>query len=53
MKNTEIKKELKGLQNQLNDLIEELARNGATRDDVEDLIEAMTKIRRARMNLED
>lgn len=53
MTNSEIQKELKGIQNRLDDLIEELGANGATNKDVEDLIEALTKIRRTRMTIED
>ena len=53
MTNKEINKELKSLQNRLDELIDEMANNGAARDDVEDLIEALTKIRRARAKIED
>lgn len=48
MTNAEIKKELKNLENGLDDLLEAAEENGATREDLEDLIEALTKLRNGR-----
>ena len=53
MTNAEIKKELKDLQNRLDDLIEAAGENGATREQVEPLIEALVKIRRGRIKIKD
>lgn len=49
MTTEKIYEELKALQGKLDEIIDEAASNGATREEVEDLIEAMIKIKRAKL----
>jgi len=53
MKNEEIKKELKSLQNRLDELIEGIITNGGNDEEARILVEAATKIRGARIRIKD